>query len=68
MDVIEQANKEALARILSGEPKLIDVQPAQDVISGLKERMILHAGPPIEWSRMCGPMRGAIAGAIVYEG
>ena len=68
MDVIEQANKEALARILSGEPKLIDVQPAQDVISGLKERMILHAGPPIEWSRMCGPMRGSIAGAIVYEG
>jgi len=32
------------------------------------ERMILHAGPPIEWRRMCGPMRGAIVGAILYEG
>ena len=30
--------------------------------------MILHAGPPIEWARMCGPMRGAVAGAIVLEG
>ena len=30
--------------------------------------MILHAGPPIEWKRMCGPMRGAIVGAILYEG
>jgi hypothetical protein len=31
-------------------------------------RMILHAGPPIAWQRMCGPMRGAIVGAILYEG
>ncbi|HEY3111198.1 MAG TPA: DUF1116 domain-containing protein, partial [Chloroflexota bacterium] len=31
-------------------------------------RMLLHAGPPIEWARMCGPQRGAIAGAVVYEG
>ena len=30
--------------------------------------MILHAGPPIGWDRMCGPMRGAVAGAIVLEG
>ena len=30
--------------------------------------MILHAGPPIDWERMCGPMRGAVAGAIVFEG
>ena len=30
--------------------------------------MILHAGPPIAWAKMCGPMQGAIVGAIVYEG
>ena len=30
--------------------------------------MLLHAGPPIEWSHMCGPMRGAVVGAILYEG
>lgn len=68
MKLIEDANKQALARILEGEPKLIDVVPARDVLKGLKERMILHSGPPITWDRMCGPMRGAVAGAIVFEG
>jgi hypothetical protein len=68
MKLIEEANKEALKRILEGEPKLIDIVPARDVLKGLKEKMILHAGPPIGWDRMCGPMRGAVAGAIVFEG
>jgi len=68
MKLIEEANKQALERMLAGEPRLIDVVPAREVLSGLKERMILHAGPPIEWERMCGPMRGAVAGAIVFEG
>jgi hypothetical protein len=30
--------------------------------------MILHAGPPITWERMCGPQRGAVMGALIYEG
>ena len=29
---------------------------------------ILHSGPPITWDRMCGAMRGAVTGAIVFEG
>jgi hypothetical protein len=32
------------------------------------ERTILHSGPPIAWERMCGPVQGAIVGAILYEG
>src|SRR2546428_10710029 len=28
----------------------------------------LRAGPPIAWERMSGPMRGAVGGALVYEG
>lgn len=68
MKLIEDANKQALTRILEGEPRLIDVVPARDVLPGLKANMILHAGPPIAWERMCGPMRGAVAGAIVFEG
>lgn len=68
MQVIEDANREALSRILEADPRLLDVVPAGDAIGGLKERMILHAGPPVTWERMCGPMRGAVAGAIVYEG
>ena len=34
----------------------------------MKKNLIMHAGPPIEWERMCGPLRGAIIGALIYEG
>jgi hypothetical protein len=65
---IDQANREALRRILDGEPILVDVIPASQAISELKDGVILHAGPPIEWGRMCGPMRGAAMGIAVLEG
>ncbi len=68
MESIEHANREALRRMLAGDPVLRDVVPAGEAISGLKERMILHAGPPIGWDRMCGPMRGAVTGIAVFEG
>ena len=68
MERIEQANKEALRRILSGEPELIDVCPAGELIPELDDHSIGHAGPPIAWKEMCGPMQGAIMGAAVYEG
>src|SRR5688572_13751920 len=66
---IEQANAEALRRILSAEPVLVGVRRAGELIGELDaERLLLHAGPPIEWPRMCGPLRGAVCGAIVFEG
>jgi hypothetical protein len=65
---IEQANAEALRRILAGDPVLVDVIPAGEALKGLTPRHILHAGPPIGWERMCGPMRGAIMGIAVFEG
>lgn len=68
LEIIDKANAEALERILAAQPILADVKAAGDVIDGLDEGVILHAGPPITWERMCGPMRGAVAGAIVLEG
>lgn len=68
MEKIEKANQEALSRMLSADPVLIDVVPASVAIPELKEKMILHAGPPIEWQDMCGPMQGAITGIAVFEG
>jgi hypothetical protein len=38
------------------------------MIPGMKDKMMLHAGPPIEWERMSGPMKGAVMGAAIYEG
>jgi hypothetical protein len=34
----------------------------------MEDRMLLHAGPPLAWERVCGPMRGALAGACLLEG
>ena len=68
MQKIELANQEAVRRILAAEPILVGVRPAGEAIEGLGRNMILHAGPPIEWDRMCGPMRGAVCGAAVFEG
>jgi hypothetical protein len=65
---IDTANAEALKRILSGDPWLIDVVPARSVLTNVADRTILHAGPPVTWERMCGPMRGAVTGIAVFEG
>jgi hypothetical protein len=65
---IEKANAEAMSRILSSRPTLVDMGSAIDVIPGMKKNMILHAGPPITWDRMCGPMRGGVIAALMYEG
>ena len=65
---IEKANRTALLRIVDAEPTLIDVVPAGEVIPELQEGTLLHAGPPIDWMEMCGPMKAAISGALRYEG
>ena len=65
---IKEANRVAFRRLLDAEPVLIGVAQARDVVPGMAERMILHAGPPIEWERMCTPMRHGIIGGVLYEG
>jgi hypothetical protein len=67
---IDAANAEALRRILDVRPLWTDVVTARDALPVLAgpERTLLHAGPPIEWERMCGPMRAAVVGAALLEG
>ena len=67
-DKIESANKEAVTRILNAKPYLIGMGKALDVIPGMKKNLLLHAGPPVTWDKMCGPMKGAVIGALIYEG
>lgn len=67
-DAIEKANRKAIRAVLEARPCLIGLERARDVIPGMKKNLILHAGPPVTWDRMCGPMRGAIIGALMYEG
>ena len=65
---ITKANAKAAAKVLAAKPALIGLEKALDAVPGMKKNLILHAGPPITWERMCGPMRGAIMGALMYEG
>ena len=67
-ETISKANEKAVQEMMRADPQWVDVRPAIEVIPGMTERTILHAGPPIEWERMCGPMKGAIAGALLIEG
>ena len=65
---INKANQEAVEKILNSKPFLFGMDKAINVIPGMKKNLILQAGPPITWERMCGPMRGGIIGALIYEG
>jgi len=65
---IDEANDEVVDRIKKARPVLVGMGMAIDVIPGYKANLILHAGPPIAWERMCGPTKGAVMGALIYEG
>lgn len=67
MSKIDQANQEAVQRMMQSRPVLVDVGRAKDVIPGMKDNLFLHAGPPITWEQMSGPLRGAIIGGLIYE-
>lgn len=65
---IEQANQTAVERMTAARPILKGVAAARDVIPGMRDNLLLHAGPPITWERASGPLRGAIIGALIFEG
>ncbi len=68
LDEIEAANARVLDVILRGKPRLVGLARAIDVVPGMRPNLFLHAGPPITWDRMCGPMKGAVIGGLIYEG
>ncbi|MGA9349875.1 MAG: DUF1116 domain-containing protein [Anaerolineae bacterium] len=65
---IEKANAEATERMMEARPVLVGLGKARDVIPDMRDNLLLHAGPPITWKRASGPMRGAITGALIFEG
>ena len=65
---IERANTEATERMMEARPVLVGLGKARDVIPGMRDNLLLHAGPPITWARASGPMQGAITGALIFEG
>src|SRR5688572_24892883 len=65
---VETANARVVARLIDARPYLVDVRPAQEIVPQLRDRVLLHAGPPLGWPEMTGPMQGAAIGAALYEG
>jgi succinyl-CoA synthetase alpha subunit len=61
------ANAEAVRRMLGVRARLVDVRPAAEAL-GLRPGQFCHAGPPINYERASGPMRGALIGALIFEG
>ncbi len=62
-----EANRRAVEAMLGVTAHLVDVAPASEVL-GLEPGQFLHAGPPIEWARASGPLRGALMGGAALEG
>ena len=50
----------------SGPPWSTSCPPPQAL--GLRPGEFCHAGPPINWDRASGPLRGALIGAMLFEG
>lgn len=65
---LNEANEKAIKRIMESRPVLVDIQPAIKIIPKMRKRLILHSGPPIIYEKMCGPQKGGIWGALIYEG
>jgi hypothetical protein len=65
---IEKANAQTVERMMEARPVVVGVAKALDVIPGMRKNMFLHAGPPITYDRMAGPVKGAIVGALLFEG
>jgi Protein of unknown function (DUF1116) len=66
---VEHANSLAFEQYLGAQPVLVDVMSAGQAIGAMSQRkLLLHSGPPIFWLDMCGPVQGAIIGAILFEG
>ncbi|MCQ4088312.1 DUF1116 domain-containing protein [Saccharibacillus sp. JS10] len=55
---------------MESQPFLVDARPAKEVIPELNtgEKVVLHAGPPIQYENMTGPMKGSVIGAMLFEG
>lgn len=62
-----EANELAWQRMTAAGADFVDVRPASQAL-GLERGTFLHAGPPIEWERASGPLRGALIGAMLFEG
>ena len=61
------ANERAVTAMMEARPQVVGISVASEAL-GLGRRQFLHSGPPLDWERASGPMRGALIGALLFEG
>ena len=65
---IDEMNQDTIAKVVASQPVLKDNVRAKEVIPELREgKVILHAGPPIEYKNMPDPVQGSCVGAVLFE-
>jgi len=67
MKTIQEANDDVLERLRLAEPRLVDVKTVSEIVPDADAHTLYHAGPPITWESMSGPMKGAVYAALMYE-
>lgn len=64
----EEANRDAIERVLRVEPRFVGVRPALEVVPGMRRELILHAAPPASWDTVSPVLREGLLGAAAFEG
>lgn len=67
-DVLDLPTQTSVQALDTTAVELVGVVRAVDVTDVVGPRHFLHAGPPIELADICGPMRGALIGGLIFEG
>ena len=65
---LDKENMVVVEALKNAAPYLVDVVPAHTVIPEINGKVLLHAGPPIQYDEMTGPMQGSCIGAALFEG
>ena len=61
------ANERAVSAMMDARPHVVGIGIAGEAL-GIGRREFLHSGPPLDWEQASGPMRGALIGALLFEG
>ncbi|MDQ6878821.1 MAG: DUF1116 domain-containing protein [Candidatus Dormibacteraeota bacterium] len=64
----DSANAEAVRRLATAEPVLVDVLPLSEAVPGFDKRTVLASGAPLQWNEYVGGQRNGILGGAVFEG
>lgn len=65
---IDEANRKVIAKVVAAAPIIRDNVLAKTVIKELNDgKVILHAGPPIQYQDMPNTVQGSCVGAVLFE-